>query len=168
MTLRFANTLSSLPRPKLQGQQAEDTSGEDGRDCIAALIRRQLGLVERVWHRGPPVWMRPQRPPLGGRLAVWLESIPLYCINTPPEFETSDWGAVVTGLLTQRGLFTRDLESFGAVVWGPIGNPTFTTGPQALSLEPENARGVAERVRMSLSVTDYEETPRTLALGVLR
>ena len=53
-------------------------------------------------------------------------------------FETSDRGAVVTGLLTQRGLFTRDSESFGRFLWGPVVNVGVTFGPQPLSLEPES------------------------------
>ena len=53
-------------------------------------------------------------------------------------------GAVVTGVLTQRGLLNRETESFGAVSWGPVVTPTFPTGPQTLSLEPESAGRVAE------------------------
>jgi hypothetical protein len=82
--------------------------------------------------------MRPQRPPLCGQLAVWQGLIGLYFLYTPPEFETSDWGALVTGLLTQRGLFTRDSESFGGFLWGPVVNVGVAFGPQTLSLETEN------------------------------
>ncbi|MFC1573481.1 hypothetical protein ACFL6M_07795, partial [Candidatus Eisenbacteria bacterium] len=56
----------------------------------------------------------------------------------PSRFETSDWGPVVTGLLTQRGLFTRDFESFGRILRGPVVNVGVTFGPQTFSLERES------------------------------
>jgi len=70
-----------------------------------------------------------QRPSLHRKL--------LPCAN---EFAASVWGPVVTGALTQRGLFTRELESFGRLFWGPVATVGVGFGPQSFSRETENLR----------------------------
>ena len=84
------------------------------------------------------------------------------------KFESPDSGPVVTGLLTQRGLLIRDSESFGGVLWGPIVNLAFPTGPRSLSFEPEKTRRATGTPQNPLPVAHYEKSPRALALRVHR
>ena len=78
------------------------------------------------------------------------------------------WGALVTPLLTQRGVLNGDSESLGAFLWGPLVTPGVTTGPQSLSLETENFGPAPENPQNPMALADYGETPSALALGVLR
>lgn len=81
-----------------------------------------------------------------------------------PEFATSDWGAVVTGLLTPRGLLTGERESFRAVVWAAVVTVGVTTGPQALSREPEKSGAPPETRETLCHVWDMSK-PRALSLS---
>jgi len=86
------------------------------------------------------------------------------CSSTGESVRIVIWPAVVTVALTQRGLFTRESESFGAVLWGPVVNPAFTTDSQSLSLEPEKIsqeRGTAE----TLCHRPITRKPRGLSLS---
>ena len=88
----------------------------------------------------------------------------LYCLLTPPEFETSDWGAVVNGSLTGRGLLTRDSESSSAVLRGPAGTVAFPLGPRSLSHETGNAGDEARNLE-SLYGRRVTESPQGLSLS---
>ncbi len=94
--------------------------------------------------------------------------MPRKSVAVGSKFESTSWVPVVTGLLTERGLLIRDSESFGGVLWGPVVNVAFPTGPRSLSLEPEKTDRQAKEARNPLPVADYEETPKALALGVFR
>ena len=79
-------------------------------------------------------------------------------------FEPSDWGAVVTGLLNPRGLFTRESESFGGFLWGPVVTVGVVFGPQVLSLEPEIGPVPAGNPQNSYWLRDTTK-PRKLSLS---
>ena len=73
-------------------------------------------------------------------------------------------GPVVKGLLTQRGLFTREFESFGAVLWGPVVKVGFTFGPQMIYLETESV-AVGWKRRQNLYHLADVKRPRELSLS---
>jgi hypothetical protein len=51
--------------------------------------------------------------------------------------DTKSMPAKPTGLLTQRGVLTRDLEIFGESLWGPVATFKVAFGPYGVSLETE-------------------------------
>ena len=44
----------------------------------------------------------------------------------------------MTGVLTQRGLFNGESESFGGFLWGPVATVGVAFGPQTYLLETES------------------------------
>ena len=62
------------------------------------------------------------------------------------------------------GLFTRDFESFGGILRGPVVNVGVTFGPQTLSLEPENVAVESERRESPYWLRDTTK-PRKLSLS---
>jgi hypothetical protein len=97
------------------------------------------------WSRLPPVvLLLVLRPLVGSRRGVWV--------------------ALVTPVLTQRGLLNGDSESFRVIFRGPLVNPGVTTGPQSLSLETGNGRP-APRTGETICDVGIMGKPRALSLS---
>ena len=107
--------------------------GEDGSDAVCHL--RPL----------------PQRTRL---LGILLESLPQLTLPTNltsyivpvrivacPHFDITQCFLGEAGLLTPKGVLTRDLEIFGVAFRGPMATPMVAFGPWLVSLETESEAG---------------------------
>ena len=88
-----------------------------------AYIHVILAGSSGMWRIASSLRMCPQRPSPGDRRAVWRVKVAVvYLLLTRWKFKTSGWGPNATGLLTGRGLLTRESESSRRDFWAPRGN----------------------------------------------
>src|SRR5262245_8750377 len=149
------------------GAEAQDASGEDGRYFAEALVGGHDCGVGVGSHGTAPWWSaHSDLRGAAGRLSGRIENEASTYIALQVGFEMTHRGPKGNGLVTPRGLVTRDSESFGGRVSGIERNLQGSARtPIALARtgEREPAEWVGEN---SCGKGANHETPRRPTLGV--